>query len=456
MPTTFRAYHPDQILLLAPDLREWVPEGHLSHQVSDLVDSLDLRSFYAPYAGDGRRNAPYEPSMMLKVLIYGYATGVYSSRGIARKLEEDVAFRMLAAGNFPQHRTICEFRRRHLEDFGRLFVEVVRVAREMGLVRFGTLSLDGTKVRAKASKRKAMSYGRMLKEQARLEKEIGALLAGAVSIDAEEDARYGADVRGDELPVELQRRQVRLAAIRAARERLEASQRAVDDARGRKPGQKRNPKGGRPYKRAYGEPDPKAQSNFTDPESRIMKTSAEGFQQCYNAQTVVDAKRQIIVAAHLGSAATDQGLMLPLLDGVEETFGVKPAVVLADAGYCNEEDLATLEERGIDGYVALGREGKGGRRQGDASGDASHGRKTGEPGRSGPVCEAQVALGGAQRMDQGDIGLPTLQLPGSGKGACRVGPGLPGLERQADGSVHDMLRGPLGRHVLADSTCGKP
>ena len=130
MPTTFRAYHPDQILLLAPDLREWVPEGHLSHQVSDLVDSLDLGSFYAPYEGDGRRNAPYEPSMMLKVLIYGYATGVHSSRAIARKLEEDVAFRMLAAGNFPQHRTICEFRRRHLKDFGRLFVEVVGVARE--------------------------------------------------------------------------------------------------------------------------------------------------------------------------------------------------------------------------------------------------------------------------------------------------------------------------------------
>ena len=358
MPTTFRAYHPDQILLLAPDLREWVPEGHLSHQVSDLVDSLDLGSFYAPYEGDGRRNAPYEPSMMSKVLIYGYATGVYSSRAIARKLEEDVAFRMLAAGNFPQHRTICEFRRRHLKDFGRLFVEVVGVAREMGLVRFGTLSLDGTKVRAKASKRKAMSYQRMLEEQARLEKEIGALLAGAVSIDAEEDARYGADVRGDELPVELQRRQVRLAAIRAARERLKASQRAADDARGRKPGQDRNPKGGRPYKRAYGEPDPKAQSNFTDPESRIMKTSVEGFQQCYNAQTVVDAERQIIVASHLGSAATDQGFMLPLLDGVQETFGVKPAAVLADAGYCNEEDLATLEERGIDGYVALGRKGK--------------------------------------------------------------------------------------------------
>ena len=265
MPTTFRAYHPDQILLLAPDLREWVPEGHLSHQVSDLVDSLDLVSFYAPYEGDGRRNAPYEPSMMLKVLIYGYATGVHSSRAIARKLEEDVAFRMLAAGNFPQHRTICEFRRRHLKDFGRLFVEVVGVAREMGLVRFGTLSLDGTKVRAKASKRKAMSYERMLKEQARLEKEIEALLSGAVSIDAEEDARYGADVRGDELPVELQRRQVRLAAIRAARERLKASQRAVDDARGRKPGQKRNPKGGRPYKRAYGRARPEGSEQLHGP-----------------------------------------------------------------------------------------------------------------------------------------------------------------------------------------------
>ena len=161
MPTTFRPYQPDQLLLLSPDLREWLPPGHLAHHVSDLVDALELGAFYAPYEGDGRRNAPYEPSMMVKVLIYAYATGVFSSRAIARKLEEDVAFRVLAAGNFPQHRTICEFRRRHLEDFERMFVEVVRVAREMGVVRFGTLSVDGTKVRANASKRKAMSYGRM-------------------------------------------------------------------------------------------------------------------------------------------------------------------------------------------------------------------------------------------------------------------------------------------------------
>ena len=358
MPTTFRPYQPDQLLLLSPDLREWLPPGHLAHHVSDLVDALELRAFYAPYEGDGRRNAPYEPSMMVKVLIYAYAMGVFSSRAIARKLEEDVAFRVLAAGNFPQHRTICEFRRRHLEDFERMFVEVVRVAREMGVVRFGTLSVDGTKVRANASKRKAMSYGRMLQEEARLKEEIEGLLERADAVDGEEDERYGEEMRGDELPAELHRREKRLAAIAAAKVRVEAAQRAGDDARGRTPGQGRNPKGGRPYKRAYGEPEPKAQSNFTDPESRIMNTSTEGFQQCYNAQTAVDEAHQIIVATQVGAQASDQGRLMPLLDEVSDSFGVEPEVVLADAGYCNEADLVALEERGIDGYVALGREGK--------------------------------------------------------------------------------------------------
>ena len=358
MSTTFRPYQPDQLLLLSPDLQEWLPAGHLAHHVSDLVDSLELDAFYAPYEGDGRRNSPYEPSMMVKVLIYAYATGVFSSRAIARKLEEDVAFRVLGAGNFPQHRTVCEFRRRHLEDFERLFVEVVRVAREMGVVRFGTLSVDGTKVRANASKRKAMSYGRMLHEEARLKEEIQGLLDRAGAVDAEEDARYGEQVRGDELPAELQRREKRLAAIREAKERLEAAQREADDARGRKPGQRRHPKGGRPYKRDYGQSDPDAQSNFTDPESQIMNTSTEGFQQCYNAQTVVDETHQIIVATDVEANASDQGQLLPLLDEVSETFEVEPEVVLADAGYCNEADLVALEQRGIDGHVALGREGK--------------------------------------------------------------------------------------------------
>ena len=233
MGTTFRSYQPDQMLLLPQDLRQWVPEGHLAHHVSDLVDTLDRNPFYAPYEGDGRRNSPYDPRMMAKVLIYAYATGTFSSRKMAKKLEEDIAFRMLAAGNLPKHRTLCEFRRRHLDDFRAVFAEVVRVARTMGLAGFGRISVDGTKVRANASKGKAMSYSRMVKEERRLQAEI---------------ARYGEEVRGDELPEELKRREDRLAAIREAKARLEEEQRARDDAQGHKPGQARNPKGGKPYK----------------------------------------------------------------------------------------------------------------------------------------------------------------------------------------------------------------
>ena len=357
MPTTFRPYQPDQLLMLPESLQDWLPEGHLSQHVSDLVDGLDLGVFYERYEGDGRRKSPYEPRMMVKVLIYGYATGVFSSRRIARKLQEDVAFRVLGAGNFPSHRTICEFRRRHLADFKRLFVEVVRLAGAMGLARIGTLSIDGTKVRANASKRKAMSYGRMVEEEKRLEAEIKALVGRAGAVDEEEDARYGVDVRGDEMPEELKRREDRLEAIRQAKARLEARQRAMDDARGRKPGQDRNPKGGRAYKRAYGEPEAKAQSNFTDPQSRIMKTSTEGFQQCYNAQLAVEGENQLIVAAEVSAKASDQGQMLPRLDEVEADYGAGRETVLADAGYCNEADLASLEARGVDAYVALGREG---------------------------------------------------------------------------------------------------
>ena len=342
MSTTFRPYVPDQSLLLPPDVREWLPEGHLAHHVSDLVDGLDLTAFYALYEGDGRRNAPYEPRMMVKVLLYAYATGVFSSRRVARKLEEDVGFRVLAAGNFPQHRTLCEFRRRHLEDFQALFVEVVRLAQELGLARLGKLSIDGTKVRANASKRKAMSYDRMQAEEQRLESEIEALLRQADAVDEAEDSRLGAEVRGDDLPAELRRREERLAAIREAKARLEAAARAADDARGRQPGQDRNPKGGRPYKRAYGEPDEKAQSNFTDPESSIMKTSNEGFQQCYNAQVTVDAEHQLVVATDLTANASDQGELPVLLDAVKETFAAQPETVLADAGYCNERDLTDL------------------------------------------------------------------------------------------------------------------
>ena len=382
---------------------------------------------------------------MLKVLLYAYATGVFSSRGIARKLEEDVAFRVLRAGNFPQHRTLCAFRRRHLSDFKELFIAVVRLARELGLARLGKLSIDGTKVRANASKRKAMSYGRMEEEERRLSGEIEALLAAAGEADAAEDARLGADVRGDELP-----------AIRAAKSRLEAQQRAADDARGRQPDQARNPKGGRPYKRGHGEPDEKAQSNFTDPESGIMKTSSEGFQQCHNAQVAVDGEHQLVVATEVTANASDQGGVPALLDALAETVGEQPETVLADAGYSNERDLADLRNARHRRVCVLGPGGAGGQapRPGEASRDESHGREAVEAGGPCGVCRTQVAVGGSERLDQARAGIPALQPAGAGEGAGRVGLGVPGARRQAparpDGRVTrgkcGSQRRPVGAH----------
>lgn len=360
MGTTYRPYAPDQELLLPPSLREWLSEGHLAYFISDVVDELDLSEFHAPYEGDGRRKSPYDPSMMLKILIYAYASGVFSSRKIARKLEEDVAFRVLAAGNFPKHRTICDFRKRHLPAFRMIFIQVVRIAREADLVSLGTLAIDGTKVKANASKHKAMSYGRLRKEGARLSKEIDSLCAQARRLDDAEDKQFGADMRGDELPEELQHRHSRLARIQAAKARLEAEQIEVDKARGRAPGDDRRPPGGgrgARFKRDYGVPEDKAQSNFTDPDSHIMKTG-NGFQQCYNGQLAVDGEFQIIVANRLGNNANDKGQLLPVLTAVTNALHETPETCLADSGYRKEADLKALEARGIDGYVSLGKEGK--------------------------------------------------------------------------------------------------
>ena len=359
MPTTFRPYTPDQDLLLPVSLHEWLPEDHLAYFISEVVEELDLSAFYAPYEGDGRRKMPYEPSMMLKVLIYAYVSGVFSSRKIARRLEEDVAFRVLAAGNFPQHRTLCAFRKRHLQDFKALFVEVVQIARVAGLVSLGTLAVDGTKVRANASKHKAMSYKRMQQEARRLSEEIADLCYRADAADEAEDARFGARQRGDAVPEELRHREGRLDKIRAAKARLEAEQRSADEARGRHSDDERRPPGGRggPYKRDFGVPEDKAQSNFTDPESRIMKTN-DGYQQCYNGQLAVDEDFQVIVANELTANASDQGVMLGLLDQVAGTLQEQPAGLLADAGYRKEADFEQLEQRGIEAYVSVGREGK--------------------------------------------------------------------------------------------------
>lgn len=355
MPTGFRPYAPEQDLLLQPSLREWLPEGHLAYFIHDVIEELDLSAFYERYEGDGRRNAPFEPRMMLKVLIYGYATGVFSSRKMAKKLEEDVALRVLGAGNFPRHRTLCDFRQAHLEDFKSVFVQVLRIAQQAGLISLGTLAIDGTKVRANASKHKSMSYQRLQAEERRLEEEIAELCESARRTDAEEDRLYGAECRGDELPEELQHRQSRLAKIREAKARLEQAQRAADTARGRhKDDDRQPPSRGRPYKRDFGVPEDKAQSNFTDPESRIMNT-ADGFQQCYNGQLAVDRDFQLIVETKLTANASDNGELLEVLSGAEGHLGQRPEVVLADAGYRDEACFAALERQHIDGYIALAR-----------------------------------------------------------------------------------------------------
>jgi transposase len=357
MPTTYRPYAPDQLLLLPSSLKEWLPEGHLAWFVSDAIDALDLTAFHARYAGDGRRNQPFDPAMMVKVLVYAYASGVFSSRKIARSLEQDVAFRVLGADNFPAHRTIREFRQVHLAEFSALFVQVVQVAREAGLVKLGRIGIDGTKIKANASKRKAMSYGRMGEREQQLKAEIQALMRQAEQQDAVEDREHGADRRGDELPQELARRDQRLKAIQAAKARLEARQREHDQQAGRHPdddGNTRGP-GGRVCKRAFGEPEAKAQDNFTDPQSRIMKTP-HGFEQCYNAQASVD-ERGLIVATEVIDAGTDSRHLIPMVEATRKNTQALPQMILADSGYASEANFAALEALQARACVALAREG---------------------------------------------------------------------------------------------------
>jgi transposase len=360
MPTSYIPYEPTQDFLLPPSLQEWLPQDHLAHFISDTVDQLDLCAFYARYEGGGSRNQPFHPAMMVKVLVYAYASGVFSSRKIAKKLHEDVAFRVLAAGNFPKHRTICEFRTLHLKELSALFVQVVKLARECGLIKLGLIAVDGTKLRANASKHKAMSYERMQAAEKQLQQQVKDLLDRAARTDVAE-----ADEPQTDIPAEIARREKRLVAIRQAKQRLEQRQREVDDKRGRSPDDDNRPKGkdgqpkksGRGYARDFGVPEPKAQDNFTDAHSRIMKTST-GFEQCYNAQTAVDAHAQLIVAAELTNVAADNGELPRMLQAASDNCGSAPALALADAGYRSEEVLEQLSGSSTEVLIALGREGK--------------------------------------------------------------------------------------------------
>jgi len=366
---TFRPYDPDQVLLMAPVLQDWIPEGDLAHFVSDLVESgtLDLSAIYDSYEEE-RGYPPYDPRLMVKLLVYGYANGVMSSRKLERATYRDVAVRMLCADQHPDYRSIARFRKRHLDALGELFVQALRLCKQAKLVGLGSLALDGTKLRANASRHKAMSYERMVKKETELEAEIAqlrgnvdALLSEAERVDAEEDERFGPDRRGDELPDELRRRETRLAKIREAKEALEREAREAETARraeleaqGKQP---RAPRDGRdPFA-----PKPKAQRNFTDPESRIMKTSDGSFHQCYSGQAVVDSLAQVIVVAELSDQAPDAQQLEPALKQLDENLLAidaelpQGAVLTADAGYFSEENVETCEQHRIDPYIATGR-----------------------------------------------------------------------------------------------------
>jgi transposase len=351
MPKGYRTYLPEQDLLLPPSLRQWVAEDHLVYFVSDVVDQLDLSAMHAVYEKEKRGQPPYDPRLMTKLLVYGYCTGVFSSRRIQKRVQEDIPFKVLAAGNEPDFRTISDFRKIHIEILQNLFEQVLALALESGAIKLGRVSLDGTKVKANASKHKAMSYGRMQEKQQQLKEEVKQLLEQAEAADKEEDGRYGSK-RGDELPEELRRRETRLAKIKAAQKVVE--QRARDRAA-------EEGKSAQEAKRA--KPDDKDQYNFTDPESRIMK-GGDGFVQGYNAQAAVEPTWLLIVGQSVTEAANDKKQLMPMVEIIEQQSGQRPQAILADSGYCSEENLGHLEsadqpERKIDGFIATGKQKHG-------------------------------------------------------------------------------------------------
>lgn len=352
---TFRPYEPDQLLLLPPSLRDWVPEDHLVYFVSDVVDELDLTAILTPYGGVTRGTVPYDPRMLVRVLLYAYAVGIPASRQIARELEEDVAFRVLAANQRPDFRTLSDFRKQHLAALTNLFVQVLTLCQRAGLVKLGHIALDGTKVKANASKHKAMSYARMVTEEARLQAEVEALLQQAEAADARDEAAYGPDRRGDELPAELARREQRLQTIRAAKAVLEqeAQAEAALQQAAHKAGATDRPRRGRPPQPPSSVPRPKAQRHVTDPESRIMPApGAKGSViQGYNCQAAVDATAQIIVAADVTDEPNDKQQAQPLLTQVLVNTEQVPRTASMDAGYFSEANVAAIATLGCEPLI---------------------------------------------------------------------------------------------------------
>jgi transposase len=373
MGKCFRSDDLNQALLLPPSLHDWLPEKHLARFLVDVVDALDLSAIHVSYdEKDGRGQAAYAPAMMVRVLLYGYCTGTYSSRKIQAKTYEDVAFRYLATDEHPDHSTLAGFRQRHLEALAALFTEGLRLCQKAGLVKLGHVAIDGTKIQGNASKHKAMSYERMGETEKKLKEEVEALLQRANAVDAAEDDKYGKGQSGDELPAELARRESRLAKIRAAKAELEAeaqqkaeekkaaaeakiAERREQEARTGKKAGGRDPQVPDP---AQAEPDPKAQRSFTDPESRIMPSGSQkgSFLQGYNAQAAVDGEAQVIVAVEVIQQTTDNHQLAPM---VEQNVGAQPQAVSADSGYWNPEQVEKIQVQGIDLHVATGKQKHG-------------------------------------------------------------------------------------------------
>lgn len=356
MAKTCKSWDVDQLILLPPSVQDLVPEGHLAHFVRDTVrDSLDLSAIVESYTED-RGFPPYDPTMMTALLLYGYCQGLYASRRIAKACEERVDFMAVTARQRPDFRTVSDFRKRHLTALGGLFTQVLKLCQAAGLVQLGPVALDGTKIKANASKHKAMSYGRMQKTEADLAATVQGWLQKAETLDTREDTEWGREHRGDELPTWVADKQARLEKIRQAKAALEAEARVRAKATPQTPPHPPTapPTRGRPRTRPSNVPEDRAQRNVTDPESRIMKTT-DGFVQGYNAQAAVDAASQIIVAQQVTNAPNDQQQLAPLVAQIKANTGRQAREVSADAGYCSDANLRELKRRHIQGYVATGR-----------------------------------------------------------------------------------------------------
>ena len=361
MSKTFRPWKIDEPLLLPPTVQEFVARDHLAHFVLSVVrDEVDLGEITSTYGGE-RGQPAFDPGMMTALLLYAYSCGLYSSRRIAKACHERVDFMRIVGFDAPDFRTISDFRKRHLKALGKLFGQILLLCEKAGLVKLGHVALDGTKIKANASKHKAMSYERMEKRAAELEAEVAKWLRAADAKDAKEDKLHGRDKTGEEMPAWVADKKQRAERIRQAKAELEAEAKAAAEAKRKaeaEAAEKRAAEGRRkPGRKAAApsdEPDAKAQKNFTDPESRIMK-STNGFVQAYNAQAAVDARAQIIVAQDVTQSPIDCGQLVPMTDAIEANLGRKPEQLSADSGYCSEANLAALEDRSIDAYVATGR-----------------------------------------------------------------------------------------------------